>query len=238
MRQVPAPHAPLGIVGDGRLARHLLHYFSLLDLPVRTWSRRSSTQAPAEALDGCGAILLLIRDEAIEPFARSWPMLASARLVHCAGGREIPGVFTAHPLMTFGPDLYDLETYRGIPFVLDTNGPSLAELLPGLPNPSYRLAARDRAYYHALCVMAGNFTTLLWRKLFDEFQARLNLPASAASPYLHQTTRNLAANPNAALTGPLARHDAGTIAANLAALEGDAYQAVYQAFVDAYERRS
>ena len=42
MRQVPTFHpAPLGIVGDGRVVHHFLHYLNLLGLPVRTWSRRS-----------------------------------------------------------------------------------------------------------------------------------------------------------------------------------------------------
>ena len=40
MGQVPTFDAtPFGIVGDGRLARHLQHYFDLLGLPVRSWSR-------------------------------------------------------------------------------------------------------------------------------------------------------------------------------------------------------
>ena len=40
-----------------------------------------------------------------------------------------------------------------------------------------------------------------------------------------------------ALTGPLARGDAATIAANLTALEGDPFHEVYSAFARAYARR-
>jgi hypothetical protein len=32
--------APIGIVGDGRAARHFVHYVNLLDLSFRTRSRR------------------------------------------------------------------------------------------------------------------------------------------------------------------------------------------------------
>ena len=46
---------------------------------------------------------------------------------------------------------------------------------------------------------------------------------------------NIAADAKQALTGPLARNDTNTITANLAALTGDAYQQVYQAFVTAYQ---
>ena len=38
----------------------------------------------------------------------------------------------------------------------------------------------------------------------------------------------------AALTGPLARGDTGTIDLNLEALEGDSYQDVYRAFLRAH----
>jgi phosphoglycerate dehydrogenase-like enzyme len=36
MRQVPE----FGIVGSGRVARHFQHYFNLLGISVRAWSRR------------------------------------------------------------------------------------------------------------------------------------------------------------------------------------------------------
>lgn len=137
--------------------------------------------------------------------------------------------------MTFGPELYDLDTYRRIAFVLDAGGSPLHELFPGLPNPSFTIPAGERAYYHALCVMAGNFSVLLWRKLFDELQQRFGIPATAAYPYLAQMAANLQRDPAGALTGPLVRRDLETIHANLKALEGDPFHAIYSAFARAYE---
>jgi predicted short-subunit dehydrogenase-like oxidoreductase (DUF2520 family) len=84
--------------------------------------------------------------------------------------------------------------------------------------------------------MAGNFSTLLWRKLFDQLE-RFGVPAEAAHPFLMQTARNVLADAGGALTGPLARGDAATIAANLAALEGDPFREVYSAFARAHARR-
>ena len=84
--------------------------------------------------------------------------------------------------------------------------------------------------------MAGNFSTILWLKLFDELQGRFGIPAAAAHPYLAQDGRNLLADASRALTGPLARGDVATIAANLTALEGDPFHAVYAAFARAYAR--
>ena len=184
----------------------------------------------------CGTVMVLISDAAIEPFIAAWPALAAHRLVHCSGSLVTPVAECAHPLMTFGPDLYDLPVYRQIPFVLDAGRMPFADLLPGLPNPSFTIAAADRPTYHAHCVMAGNFTTLLWRKLFDLLEHRLGIPADAAHPFLVRTVQNLVADPGCALTGPLARGDAATIAANLAALEGDPFAEIYSAFARTYAR--
>ncbi len=239
MRQVPEQHAtPLGIVGSGRVARHFHHYFTLLGLPVCVWSRRGRAPSPPDALASCRTVLLLIRDEAIVPFVDAWPALQEKRLVHCSGSLVTPAAEGAHPLMTFGPTLYELAEYRAIPFVLDAGGTPFAELLPGLQNPSFMIPAVERPYYHALCVMAGNFSTILWVKLFDELHRRFGMPASAAHPYLARVATNVMADADQALTGPLSRGDAKTVTANLGVLEGDPFHAVYSAFAKVYDQRS
>ena len=239
MRQVPALDVtPFGIVGNGRVARHFCHYFTLLGLPVSAWSRSARGPAPPEALASCRTILVLIPDAEIAPFIDAWPPLREKRLVHCSGSLVTAAAEGAHPLMTFGPTLYDFAAYRAIPFVLDAGGTPFTELLPGLPNPSFVIPAEDRPYYHALCVMAGNFSTMLWVKLFDELPRRFGIPASAAHPYLARMMANVVADGRGALTGPLARGDAKTMAANLDALDGDPFHAVYAAFTKAYDQRS
>jgi len=239
MRQVPALDAsPFGIVGNGRVAIHFQHYCSLLGFPVRAWTRRQASPHPPDALAPCRTVLLLIPDAAIVPFVEAWPGLREKRLVHCSGNLVTPMAEAAHPLMTFGPKLYDLADYQAIPFILDSGGTPFTELLPGLPNPAFSIPAADRPYYHALCVMAGNFSTLLWGKLFDELQQRFDIPPSAAHPYLARVTTNVLSDARRALTGPLTRGDTDTIASNLNALDGDPFQAVYAAFVRAYEQRS
>jgi 2-dehydropantoate 2-reductase len=229
---------PLGIVGDGRVASHFLHYLRLLDHPVRAWARRTAAGSPVESLVSCETVLLLIRDDEIEPFVRRWPALLDKRLVHFSGSLVTTYADAAHPLMTFGRDLYDLDTYRSIPFVLDDGATPFQVLLPHLPNPWFTIPAAERPYYHALCVMAGNFSTLLWLKLFEELHGRYGIPPSAVHPYLAQTATNLQVNPGAALTGPLCRGDMKTVDANLKALAGDPFGAVYAAFVSAFARRA
>ena len=127
--------------------------------------------------------------------------------------------------------ILDVDIY----FILDRDAPDFADLLPGLPNAHARLDTAQKAKYHALCVMAGNFSCLLWQKLFDTLQSDFDIPATAAGPYLKQQTENLLADYQTALTGPLARGDTATIARNMAALKDDEFQAVYHAFVEAYK---
>jgi predicted short-subunit dehydrogenase-like oxidoreductase (DUF2520 family) len=238
MRQVPVSDAaPIGIVGDGRLARHLLHDLGLLGRPAVSWSRRSTSSDPADVLRSCRTILVLLRDAEIVPFIERWPALREKPLVHCSGGLVTDLAECAHPLMTFGEQLYDLATYERVPFITEIDRTPFDRLLPGLPNPSFAIPEPARPYYHALCVMAGNFSTLLWQKLFDELEGRFGIPASAAHGYLAKVSANLETDSGRALTGPLSRGDAATIASNLRALEGDPFHQVYVAFVRAYENR-
>lgn len=234
MRQVP-----FGIIGDGRAARHMAQYLTLLGISFRQWSRRASSGtrvSPARALGGCRTLLILIQDAAIEPFLLEQGELSASAdfVVHFSGSLSTPLALGAHPLMTFGPALYALETYRSIPFVHD---PLLefAAAFPELLNPRHAIPVADKALYHAFCVLSGNFTALLWSKFFREIRTRWGIPAEAAWPYLRKVSENLLTDPALALTGPLARGDWATIERNLDALAGvrDPYEAVYSAFLRA-----
>lgn len=86
--------------------------------------------------------------------------------------------------------------------------------------------------------MAGNLSTILWLKLFNELEGRFGIPASAAHPYLTQMSKNLLSHAGRALTGSLSRGDAETIRANLRALEGDPFHGIYAAFASLREHRS
>ncbi len=229
------------ILGGGRLARHLRHYLSLLGLRCSTWARQPDPELnsypiadTAERLHAtvqdASHVLLLVADDAIASLAKRYPELRSKTLIHCSGALGIPGIAGAHPLMTFGPKLYELETYQKIPFMLD-QGLSMAELLPGLPNPHSHIAVEQKAQYHALCVMAGNFPQILWQAISQRFN-ELGLADGMLEPYLRRVLDNFLANPTTALTGPLSRGDQGTISRNLQSLQSDPLQALYQSFVE------
>lgn len=226
------PDGPFGILGDGRVATHFAHYFRLLDIPFRQWSRR----APGQDLAACPVILLLVSDPAIEALAARY---ADRVCIHFSGSLCSPAVHGMHPLMSFGRELYSLAEYQRIPFVAED--PALfRRVFPTLPNPVHAIRLEDKARYHALCAMAGNFTGFLWAKLFQDFPAALGIPAEAATPYLEQVCRNIAASPTQPerfLTGPIVRNDAQTVARHLAALAGDPYRAVYEALAAIHLRQ-
>jgi len=236
MGQVPGEGSPLLLlIGNGRLSRHLQHYFQLLGgPPFRVWTRHLGTPVE-EALEGCSHSLLLIRDDALLDFLHEHPRLQSTTVVHFSGALATELAWGAHPLMTFGTELYNLEDYQQIHFVVDHQAPGLEQLLPGLPNPYHRLDAGLKERYHAECVLSGNFTSLLWSHFFEVLEGKLGLPRRAALPYLRRVAANLESE-FPALTGPLVRGDQGTIERNLRSLEGDPYQRVYSSFVEAYQR--
>lgn len=229
------------ILGGGRLARHFSRYFELLDVPHQCWARdlrspfNTFKSADTEyrlrqTLDGADRVLLLVSDHAIADLLAKFPCLGEKQLIHCSGALSIPGVAGAHPLMTFSESLYDLDLYRSIPFVLET-GHKFSELFPSLSNPNFTTDAEDKARYHALCVIAGNFSQLMWKGVLDRFEQQFEWPAGILEPYLKQVTANFIEDPESALTGPLVRNDDKTIERNIDALEGDPLQHIYRAFV-------
>lgn len=225
-----------GIVGDGRMARHFAHYLTLEGISFRQWSRQiamRSKKSPSDALAGCSIILVLISDQAIDAWIEASPFLRGKKVVHFSGSWVSAHAVGMHPLMTFGLDLYDLETYRRMPFVVE-EGTGFSDLFPDLTNPSFSIARDQKAYYHALCALSGNFTTLLWQKFFSELESRFKIPNAMAQKYMERVFANLAQDPKGALTGPLARGDADTVGAHLSALQGDPYRGVYEAFCRAY----
>ncbi len=232
MRQVPQ----YLIIGNGRVARHFQHYFSLLKLTFLLWNRQESTTKLRDNLKRSSHVLLLISDKAIENFITQHLPSSKAILIHFSGSLITEKAYGSHPLMTFKDDLYTLETYQSIPFILDHNAPAFEILFPQLTNQHYRLHQSLKEKYHALCVLSGNFSCLLWQKLFFSFEDEFNLPPNIIHAYLLQQTHNLISNYRNALTGPLVRHDFSTIDKNLNALALDPYQQVYQSFVSCYQQ--
>jgi predicted short-subunit dehydrogenase-like oxidoreductase (DUF2520 family) len=244
MRQVPSSQAgePVThlLIGNGRLARHLARYLSLAEIPHDVWlDARSLTPELLRKAEAADRVWILVSDDAIASVSERLRALlaergSSATLLHASGATVVPGVRGVHPLMTFGPELYDFETYRRVPFVIEdlSDGATPAEILGGLPNVALFLDPAKRALYHALVSVSGNFPSLLWADAFERFERDLGLPRDLLAPYLFRTLANVISRGESALTGPLVRGDRDTIRAHHRALEGTPLEPLYSAFED------
>lgn len=232
MRQVPQEINYL-LVGDGRLAKHLHFYFESLGLSLSFWNRKQPTaDLQIKSLDA-DVILLAIKDDAIQSFIDEHSFLKQETLVHFSGSLSLDGVYGAHPLMTFSQHLYEIDRYKKMSWVIDFSKEKFADLFPQLSNPVHEISSEKKALYHSLCVMGGNFTVLLWQKLFSDLENRIGVSPTAAEEYLKAICENIITHPQTALTGPISRNDQITIQKNLNALEGDPYQDIYKDFVRA-----
>lgn len=219
------------LVGSGRLATHLAFYLQSLGIGFRRWSRSSASSADlSTALKECDRVWLAISDRALEGFIRTELAGFDGTIVHFSGALNLPGTVCAHPMMTFGPELYEAAFYRHVHFTV-TGATVLTDALP-VPNEFTVLPPERKALYHALCVLGGNLPVLLWKKS-EEGLRGLGMPEEAVRDYFLRAASNYHARGPAALTGPLARGDQDTIRKNLDALTGDQFEKVYAAFVEA-----
>jgi len=224
LRQVPK----YLIMGSGRVARHMSYYLSLLEIPFIQWDGIEHVKTLLTKID---RVLVLVSDSAIEKVITENGLIEKSKIIQFSGALVTDRAYGAHPLMTFGNEVYDLKTYQGFPFIIENEGPDFSELMPGLPNLSYKIPRELKPLYHSLCVLSGNFTVLLWQKFFTDMKNKFGVPQESIKPFLHQTLINLEKNYESAFTGPLSRRDLETIQRNITALASDPYADVYRSFV-------
>ncbi|HUP19957.1 MAG TPA: DUF2520 domain-containing protein, partial [Gemmatimonadota bacterium] len=141
-----------------------------------------------------------------------------------------------HPVMTFrgGP-----EDARGLSeawVAVEGEGPAAEELdalAETLGLRSVRVAADRKARYHAALVLASNGRVALdavARRLLEEAGIDAGTAGELLAPLVARTDANLRGGPGRALTGPVARGDARTVRAQVAALaDRPALLALYRA---------
>lgn len=132
-----------------------------------------------------------------------------------------------HPLQTFPDPAAGIARIPGSLIALEADDDAgsfiaerIAEDLMGVP---FQLAGEHRALYHAAAVFASNYVVSA-TAVAEQLLAAAGVPdpAAAMRPLQEATIENVASmGPAAALTGPAARGDAGTIERNLEALARD-----------------
>lgn len=226
------------IVGNGKTAKHISRYFELLNIPFNSWNRNQSILFEKKLTEK-KKILLLISDDQIEKFIQEHKSKVNKEIlwIHFSGVLSSKITESAHPLFTFHNSLYDLETYKNIPFITEKGKKTFPQLFPELPNTSYEIESSEKSLYHAWCSIAGNFTSILWSEFFNRFENKFKLPREASFLYLKQVTANILSNPDS-LTGPFVRGDKSTINKHIGALKGDDFYNIYNSFKELYENKT
>lgn len=134
-----------------------------------------------------------------------------------------------HPVMTFRGTRADLDRLSGCPFGV-TAPPVLRAVAEALVvemggDPVWVPEAARPLYHAALANGANHLVTLVAQTLDLLGSAGVERPAELVRPLLTAALDNVLRWGDEALTGPVARGDAGTVAAHLAALDRAAPEA-------------
>jgi predicted short-subunit dehydrogenase-like oxidoreductase (DUF2520 family) len=216
--------ARVGIVGAGRVGTALAAALRAAGLPVEGPARRGEVPA------GCDAIVLCVPDAEI-PAAASAVAGAAPLVGHTSGATPLSALepagaaaFGLHPLQTFATGS---ESFAGAGCAIaGTTAEALAfaaGLARSLGMTPFELDDEGRAAYHAAASVASNFLVTL-QAAAERIAAGAGLEPEAARalllPLVRQTLDNLdRLGPATALTGPVARGDEETVAAQRRAVE-------------------
>ncbi len=233
----------IGIVGGGRMGRGLALTCAAAGERVELWSRREAAgerAGPAEVVAAATTILLAVPDGVIGAVAKAIASQISADQVvlHLSGvhDRTVLAPLSArgaacgslHPLQTVPDPSTAAERWRGAYAAVEGDDRAVAEaerLARLLAMTPVRLPAGAKVLYHAGAVAASNYVVTL-AGLAARWAQAAGLSAELAvqiyRPLLAGAAANLAAaEPAAALTGPIRRGDLDTVRAHLAALGGE-----------------
>lgn len=196
-------------------------------------------------------VFLTVRDDAIEPLCRqladSGALDAHPFVVHCSGALDSRilapaaargcGVASAHPLQTFPSAEEAMQRLDGVYWFIEGDGEGLEilrQLIEDIGGHPTVIDADAKCRYHAAAVMGCNYLSALLDACFAlamEAGIESDLARKAFAPLLETTLENiLARGPAQALSGPIARGDAGVLDRHLQDLDalGGDYGLLYR----------
>jgi len=221
----------VGIVGRGRVGTALAS--ALRDAGVDVDGPLGRGERPGR----CDAVLLCVPDAEIAAAAEV--VTAAAPLVgHTSGATPLSALahagvpaFGLHPLQSFA---HPGVGFEGAGAAVAGSTPEALAFATGLAErlgmTPFEIDDEGRAAYHAAASVASNFLVTL-QAAAEAIAAGAGLDREEARellmPLVRQTIENVAElGPEAALTGPIARGDEATVAAQRAAVEEAAPQLV------------
>ncbi|MEV3896941.1 MULTISPECIES: Rossmann-like and DUF2520 domain-containing protein [Streptomyces] len=229
-----AGHRPVAVSGVSDASRRRAAAL-LPDVPV---------VEPAEVLARAELVLLTVPDDVlptlVEGLAETGAVRPGQLLVHTSGrygARVLDPALRAgalplalHPAMTFTGTAVDVQRLAGCSFgvtapeELRLAAEALVIEMGGEPE---WIAEESRPLYHAaLALGANHLVTLVAQSMELLAKAGVAAPDRMLGPLLGAALDNALRSGDAALTGPVARGDAGTVAAHIGELREHAPQAV------------
>ncbi|SDY11766.1 Predicted oxidoreductase, contains short-chain dehydrogenase (SDR) and DUF2520 domains [Micromonospora pattaloongensis] len=201
---------------------------------------------PADEVARAAADLLIVAvpDDAlaavIAGLAETGALRAGQVVAHTSGAHGLavlaPAVaagarpLALHPAMTFTGEPADLDRLAGISYGLTAPPPlrPLAErLVAELGGSPEWVAEADRPLYHAALAHGANHLVTLVNEALDRLgDAGVRHPEKVLGPLVRAALENTLRLGDAALTGPVSRGDAGTVARHLDRLAGTAPESV------------
>ena len=192
---------------------------------------------PSEVIRRAGLALLTVPDDAlpglVAGLAATGAPLEGRLLAHASGRYGVsvlePAVrrgalpLALHPVMTFTGRDDDVERLRGTCFGVtspEVLRPAAEALVIEMGGEPVFIAEQDRDLYHAAIAGAANYLVTLVAQAMDLLRTiGVAEPARLLAPLLSASLDNALRFGDAGLTGPVARGDAATVAAHVAALE-------------------
>ncbi|MCC9706990.1 DUF2520 domain-containing protein [Streptomyces sp. MNU76] len=200
--------------------------------------------SPAEVLSHADLVLLTVPDDAlpglVEGLAETGSVRPGQLLVHTSGryGAKVldPALragalpLALHPAMTFTGTAVDVQRLAGCSFGItapDELRLAAEALVIEMGGEPEWIAEENRPLYHAaLALGANHLVTLVAQSMELLRTAGVTAPDRMLGPLLGAALDNALRSGDAALTGPVARGDAGTVAAHVAELRAHAPAAV------------
>lgn len=197
-------------------------------------------KSATEAAENCKILLITTRDDQIAGVCSdlcAHGCVAPHHLVgHMSGAHSSQilsqatadgaAVFSLHPLQAFAEEETALADLAFTYFSLEGDDPRLSAveaILGKTGNPYFRIKPDNKPLYHlAACILSNHLVTLMAEGLAALEKSGIDPKEGfqAMQRLIEGTLANIAsAGPAKALTGPIARGDAGTIATHLAALD-------------------
>ncbi|KPI09725.1 oxidoreductase/dehydrogenase, Rossmann-like domain-containing protein [Actinobacteria bacterium OK074] len=229
-----AGHRPVAVSGVSQASRRRAAAL-LPDVPVLS---------PAQVMERADLVLLTVPDDTlpglVEGLAETGAVRPGQLLVHTSGrygARVLDPALRAgalplalHPVMTFTGTPVDVQRLAGCSFgvtapeELRLAAEALVIEMGGEPE---WIAEENRPLYHAALALGANHLVTLVAQAMELLRATgVEAPDRMLGPLLGAALDNALRSGDAALTGPVARGDAGTVSAHVAELRRHAPQTV------------